>query len=78
MTDTIYLDVNAASEYLNKIGIPITTGGLANMRYLKRGPKYAKIAGRIRYKREWLDDYISSCAIAPPPPPRRLSARARL
>lgn len=77
MKEPVYLDADAASKYLNSIGVPISVGGLGNMRWLKRGPKYTKVAGKVRYRQDWLDEFVLACTVAPSPPPRRLSVRSR-
>lgn len=72
MKPIVYLDAEAASKYLHKIGIQITPGGLANLRWLKKGPKYTKVAGKVRYRQAWLDEYIAAGTVSPRSQRRRV------
>jgi len=48
-----------AADYLG-----LSPYSLASMRYRKRGPKYLKLGGRIRYFKKFLDEFIEKCIIS--------------
>jgi hypothetical protein len=63
---TTYLTRADAREYLKeKHGIALGRTGLENMAYDGKGPKYARIAGRVLYTREWLDAWVAAEAARP-------------
>jgi hypothetical protein len=61
-----YLPRAAARDYLaEKHGIQLGKTGLDNMASDGIGPKYARIAGRAVYTREWLDEWVAAEAARP-------------
>jgi hypothetical protein len=50
------LKISEAAEYLR-----MTKGQLAQLRYLKKGPKYmAPTPKTILYKKEWCDEWLAA------------------
>ena len=54
-----YLTIAEACEYLR-----MTRAQLAQLRYLKKGPKYtAPTPKKILYRKEWLDEWLQAAEV---------------
>ena len=61
-----YIPRAAARQYLEEThGVKLGKTGLENMASDGTGPKYALIAGRACYTREWLDAWVAAEAARP-------------
>lgn len=65
MTAPILLTTREAAEYL-----AMPEGTLAGMRFEGRGPKYVKSGGYVRYRGEWLDEWLEQITVTPHRTPR--------
>ena len=62
MTDVRKLhDSTGAARFLSGDGKLISAGTLANWRVKGRGPRYAKIGGRVLYDEADLISFVESC-----------------
>ena len=61
-----FLNRASAREYLRDVhGIELAPSALENMACDRVGPRYARIAGRCVYSREWLDAWVTAEAARP-------------
>ncbi|KAA8831441.1 DNA-binding protein [Bifidobacterium tissieri] len=60
MTAPRLLNTRDAAAYLN-----MPEGTLAGMRFEGRGPTYVKSGGYVRYRVEWLDEWLDRITVTP-------------
>lgn len=58
--DTELMTIKETAEYVR-----MTPAALAQLRYLKRGPRYTALTPKkILYRKEWLDSWIAAGEVA--------------
>ena len=61
MSKKKYLSQNEMLEELSELGIKRTPSWAEHARFLRKGPKHCKIAGRIFYPIEGISEYLDQC-----------------
>ena len=57
-----YLTQDEMLTYLAEIGIKKSKSWAEHARFNKRGPKYVRFGGHVRTTKEFIDEWIKSCA----------------
>mgnify|MGYP004005425497 CR=1 FL=1 len=61
MSKKKYLSQNEMLEELSELGIKRTPSWAEHARFLQKGPKHCKVAGRVVYPIEGIPEYLEQC-----------------
>ncbi len=59
--DIKYLDQNEMLKRLEEYGVKKSPSWAEQARFRKAGPRFCKIGGRVYYRSDWIDQWLSRC-----------------